>query len=69
MWGRAFLDHGVIEARFVKPVYDGEYADVNATGADEVLTIEVESRGDNRATGTAALPAPRRRSRSPIIRK
>ena len=23
-WGRAFLEHGLIDARFVKPVYDGE---------------------------------------------
>src|ERR1700732_4935278 len=27
-WGRAFLEYGLIEARFVKPVYDGEIADV-----------------------------------------
>ena len=25
-WGRGFLEHGLIEARFVKPVYDGETA-------------------------------------------
>src|ERR1700755_3531380 len=29
-WGRAFLERGLIEARFVKPVYDGEIADVTA---------------------------------------
>src|SRR5262245_66044927 len=22
-WGRAFLEHGLIDARFLKPVYDG----------------------------------------------
>ena len=27
-WGRAFLERGLIEARFVKPVYDGESAEV-----------------------------------------
>src|SRR3981081_2966542 len=27
-WGRAFLERGLIEARFVKPVYDGELAEV-----------------------------------------
>jgi acyl dehydratase len=27
-WGRAFLERGLIEARFVKPVYDGEIADI-----------------------------------------
>ena len=41
-WGRAFLERGLIEARFVKPVYDGEIADVTATESDGVLRIEVE---------------------------
>src|SRR3982751_4046922 len=27
-WGRAFLERGLIEAQFVKPVYDGETVDV-----------------------------------------
>ena len=56
-WGRAFLERGVIETRFVKPVYDGEFADVTATESGGVLTIEVESRGEPCATGTASLPA------------
>jgi len=56
-WGRAFLERGLIEARFVKPVYDGEIADVTAAESDGVLSIEVESRGQLCATGTASLPA------------
>jgi acyl dehydratase len=56
-WGRAFLERGLIEARFVKPVYDGEIADVTAADSDGVLSIEVESRGQLCATGTATLPA------------
>ena len=56
-WGRAFLERGLIEARFVKPVYDGEIADVTATESDGVLTIEVQSRGQLCATGSASLPA------------
>ena len=56
-WGRDFLERGLIEARFVKPVYDGETADVTADENNGVLTIEVESRGDLCATGTASLPA------------
>jgi acyl dehydratase len=56
-WGRAFLERGLIEARFVKPVYDGEIADVTARESDGVLSIEVESRGQLCATGTATLPA------------
>ncbi len=44
-WGRTFLERGLIEARFVKPVYDGAVADVTATESDGILSIEVESRG------------------------
>jgi acyl dehydratase len=56
-WGRAFLERGLIEARFVKPVYDGEMAEVTGEEKDGVLTIAVESRGQLCATGSATLPA------------
>src|SRR5215207_1386516 len=56
-WGRAFLERGLIEARFVKPVYDGEMADVTGEERNGVLAIQVESRGGLCATGTALLPA------------
>ncbi|HEV7601716.1 MAG TPA: hypothetical protein VGO49_15860 [Bradyrhizobium sp.] len=56
-WGRAFLERGLIEARLVKPVYDGETADVGGEEKDGVLTIAVESRGQLCATGSASLPA------------
>jgi hypothetical protein len=56
-WGRAFLERGLIEARFVKPVYDGEIAEVTGVESDGVLSIEVESRGALCATGSASLPA------------
>src|ERR1700736_395700 len=56
-WGRAFLERGLIEARFVKPVYDGETADVTGEESDGLLSIEVESRGELCATGSASLPA------------
>ena len=55
-WGRAFLERGLIEARFVKPVYDGEIAEVTSEEDDGVLSIEVESRGQLCATGSASLP-------------
>lgn len=55
-WGRAFLERGLIEARFVKPVYDGEIADVTAQESAGGLTIEVASRGELCATGSASLP-------------
>ena len=56
-WGRAFLERGLIEARFLKPVYDGEMAAISGAERDGVLTIEVESRGELCASGTASLPA------------
>jgi acyl dehydratase len=56
-WGRAFLERGLIEARFVKPVYDGETAEVTGAESDGVLSIEVESCGQLCATGSASLPA------------
>jgi hypothetical protein len=56
-WGRAFLERGLIEARFLKPVYDGETAAITAAERDGVVTIEVESRGELCASGTASLPA------------
>jgi len=56
-WGRAFLECGLIEARFLKPVYDGETADIAAAESDGVIAIEVESRGELCASGTASLPA------------
>ncbi|MFZ1173552.1 MAG: hypothetical protein WAO01_20410 [Bradyrhizobium sp.] len=56
-WGRTFLERGLIEARFVKPVYDGEIADIRGRENNGVISIEVESRGELCATGTASLPA------------
>jgi hypothetical protein len=56
-WGRDFLERGLIEARFLKPVYDGEIAEVSAIEQAGGLTIEVQSKGELCATGTASLPA------------
>jgi acyl dehydratase len=56
-WGRAFLERVLIEARLVKPVYDGEIAEVRGEERDGMLSLEVESRGQLCATGTASLPA------------
>src|SRR6201994_1955907 len=56
-WGRDFLQRGLIEARFVKPVYDGDIAEVSAVEDAGGLTIEVQSKGDLCATGTASLPS------------
>ncbi|OPY96341.1 hypothetical protein A5906_03510 [Bradyrhizobium sacchari] len=56
-WGCDFLTRSLVEARFIKPVYDGEAADVDATEHNGLLTIEVFSRTTLCATGTASLPA------------
>ena len=54
-WGRAFLERGLIDARFVKPVYDGEIAELTGSETGGILSIEVHSRGGLCATGTASL--------------
>jgi len=56
-WGRDFPARGLIDARFEKPVYDAEIADVTAEESHSQLTIEVKSRGQLCATGSASLPA------------
>ena len=55
-WGRAWLEHGQIECRFIKPVYDGHVATVIAREAGEALNITVESQGVQCATASASLP-------------
>ena len=50
-WGRAFLERGLIEARFVKPVYDGEIADVTGRRATAC------SRSRSKAVANFAPPA------------
>jgi acyl dehydratase len=52
-WGRAWLERGRAECRFIKPVYEGETATVTATEADGGLAITVESRGESCASGAA----------------
>jgi hypothetical protein len=56
-WGRAWLERGVAECRFLKPVYDGDMTTVTATENGTGLEISVESRGELCATGRATLPA------------
>jgi len=56
-WGRAFLERGLMDARLLKPVYDGELTDIRAHENDGVVAIEVESRGELCASGTASLAA------------
>jgi len=54
-WGRAFLERGLIEARFIKPIYDGEALLVQAAeDSSEGLSLTVE-HGEAKATGHASL--------------
>ena len=56
-WGRAWFERGQMEARFLKPVYDGRTALVTATESGTALELKVESEGILCATGTASLAA------------
>ena len=58
-WGRAWLDHGRISARFLKPVYDGEAIEVAAVDAESGLALELRNAaGELCAEATASLPNP-----------
>jgi len=54
-WGRAWLERGGIELRFLKPVYDGRIAAVRAREAAAGLELEVHSDGLLCAAGHAWL--------------
>ena len=41
VWGRAFLERGEMDGRFIKPIYDGEMATVTATDANGGLDIQI----------------------------
>src|ERR687896_526311 len=50
-WGLDWLERGIAECRFMKPVYDGKFATASATETDGALSITVESEGTRCATG------------------
>src|SRR5258705_4826954 len=43
-WGRDFLERGVVEGRFTKPVYDCELADVTGQGSNGVAALHFGKR-------------------------
>ncbi len=55
-WGRVFLERGLMDGRFLKPVYDGDTAIVTAEENDDGISIKVESGGELCATGRASMP-------------
>lgn len=56
-WGRAWLERGAAECRFLRPVYDGDTAAVAGSESGDGIDLRVESRGEACATGRATLPA------------
>jgi len=57
LWGRAWLERGTGEARFAKPVYENDIADVTAVEDADGMVLMVHSEGVLCATGRAALQA------------
>ncbi|MGD0103051.1 MAG: hypothetical protein ABSC06_03330 [Rhodopila sp.] len=55
-WGRAWLERGTGEARFAKPVYENDIAEVTAVENADGMALVVHSEGVLCATGRAALP-------------
>ena len=55
-WGRAWLERGTGEARFGKPVYEDDIAEVTGIEDADGMALEVHSEGVLCATGRAALP-------------
>ena len=55
-WGGRWLERGTASARFTKPVYEGDTAEVTATENDDGLVLQVVSGGELCATGEANLP-------------
>lgn len=54
-WGRDFLERGMIEARFLKPVYDGDDLTLEAEPDTGVLKLDLKGRGLVCASGSASL--------------
>jgi acyl dehydratase len=55
-WGRAWLERGTGEARFGKPVYEGDIAEITSIDDANGMTLQVDSGGVLCATGRAGLP-------------
>ena len=57
-FGRPWLEHGTMAARFVRPCYDGDEITVDAVPENGALQLTARRAGDEViASGTAALPS------------
>ena len=54
-WGKDWLTNGQMRARFIKPVYDGDTAEVTAAETHDGLDLSISARGDVCATGSAKV--------------
>ena len=54
-FGKGWLDHGLAECRFLKPVYEGELVQVLARDEDGRLSVEATSKGELCAAGAASI--------------
>ena len=54
-WGRAWLERGTGDARFGKPVYEGDIAEITAMEDAEGMELAVNSGGVLCATGRAGM--------------
>ncbi|MFM9942193.1 MAG: hotdog fold domain-containing protein [Hyphomicrobiaceae bacterium] len=63
-WGMAWLEHGRLECRFGKPLYDGHMAEVSGVGgdsdSDSEMALTLTSDGVECATGKAWASGDRR---------
>jgi acyl dehydratase len=58
-YGRPWLEHGTMAARFVRPCYDGDDITVDAAPEGDALAVTARrAGGEVIATGTASLPSP-----------
>lgn len=56
-WGRAWLERGTGTARFGKPVYEGDIAEITAVEDADGMSLQVNSGGVLCATGRAGMPS------------
>ena len=52
-WGKDWLTSGFMQARFLKPVYDGDTATVSAASEGDDLSLSISARSDLCASGSA----------------
>ena len=55
-WGRPWLEHGTLSARFTRPVYDGDDVSIVATDAVDGLTLALATH-EPCATAYATMPS------------